>query len=91
MSKVEHDIDIQVVDNGFIVVIGTKSFVFSELDSLDNWIEEHFKTPEISNETIRKTKHVPQEFIYGNSPIYQSITNDELVSYDTSNTLKGHI
>jgi hypothetical protein len=53
-EKEDHDVEIEVVDNGFLGRIGPKTFVFSDLEQLNEWVEENFKTPEHAKETVRK-------------------------------------
>lgn len=52
--KQEHDIEIEVVDNGFLASIEGRKYIFSTIDELDNWIDENFKTPEQAKKNINK-------------------------------------
>ena len=58
-TQVNHDIEINVVDNGFSATIGNRSYVFSDLDELDKWINENFKTPKAGREHINSIKCDP--------------------------------
>lgn len=48
----DHDATISVADNGFVVKIGEKLFIFSDLEALDNWVFENFKTPKAARDFV---------------------------------------
>ena len=51
-----NDIEIEVVDNGYIAKIGKKVFVFSSLDDLDSWIIDTFKSPSSLRKLLKRSK-----------------------------------
>lgn len=53
-QKESHDIEIEVVDNGFVATVGAKTFVFSGLSQLDDWIKKNFNTPKNAKKTVKK-------------------------------------
>lgn len=55
-KKQNNDVEIEVVDNGFLARIDKKHFVFSDIDQLDEWIKTNFKTPEEAKKTVREAK-----------------------------------
>lgn len=55
-----HDTEIEVVDNGFMVSIGDRTYVFSDLDELDKWMLENFKTPKKAKKTVREASGMTQ-------------------------------
>ena len=56
-----NDVEIEVVDNGFMAKIGPKTFVFSDLGQLDDWMKNNFSTPEEAKKTIREAKGVSKQ------------------------------
>ena len=66
-EHITHDIEINVVDNGFSATIGSRSYVFSDLDELDKWINENFKNPKAGREHINSIKfdHIRDKQLYG--------------------------
>ena len=52
----DNDIEVEVVDNGFMAKIGPKTFVFSNLDELDKWMKDNFSNPKEAKKTIREAK-----------------------------------
>ena len=51
-----NDIEIEVVDNGYIARIGKRVFVFSSLDDLDSWIIDTFKSPSSLRKLLKRSK-----------------------------------
>jgi hypothetical protein len=62
MEDNKHDIVIDVADNGFIARIGNNNYVFSDLDELDKWVQENFKTPKKARETVDSINEPKHQF-----------------------------
>jgi len=56
-----HDVEIEVVDNGFLVNMGDNTLVFSDLESLDKWLTENFKSLESAKKLLRKSKDMTKQ------------------------------
>jgi len=79
-TKIEHnsryDIEIEVVENGFIAKCGTKNYVFSDLRSLDSWIKDNLSTPEDGSAFVKRVLELDSNTYFGPDIAYGSSTKD---------------
>jgi len=55
---VKHDVYIEVVDNGYLICIGPRASVFTDMESVENWIRENLNTPEKAKDNIMKARGI---------------------------------
>ena len=56
VTKGKLNMELDVVDNGYIAKIGKRIFIFETLDKLNEWFDENFKSPECAKRVIKKIK-----------------------------------
>ena len=72
------NITIEVADNGFIAKIGDRSYVFSDLDSLDGWINENLKTPKKGKEFVDSVINPYGEMRYDPNKFMRGMSYDNI-------------
>jgi len=85
-AKQIKDIELEVVDNGFVAKIGDKTFVFGDIDAVDEWIKDNFGTPTKARKSIKSIKGTNDNLFGEFDPFTTRIIQPNVNPYVTPNT-----
>ena len=95
--KSEDAIEVQVVHNGYLVSIGKRSFVFADLDQLDEWVDENMGTINKSKKLVDEALGRDQVFnsnkrMYASSDMIRGVQSTGITTtgMDFSEIMKPH-